>query len=116
MEKRIQRRRTPTPFAQRVYALCKQIPQGKVTTYKELARALNCNSAQAVGQALLSNPYAPIVPCHRVIATNGSLGGFKGEREGSCLREKQTLLRKEGVIISQDSVDLKRYLYTFNTK
>ncbi|MBI2573344.1 MGMT family protein [Candidatus Woesearchaeota archaeon] len=115
MEKRIERRRTPTPFAQRVYALCRQIPQGKVSTYKELARALDCKSAQAIGQALRCNPYAPMVPCHRVVASDGSLGGFKGETKGKCITEKQTLLRKEGVIVDANNVNLKRYLHTFST-
>eukprot|EP00292_Cryptomonas_paramecium_P032356 CAMPEP_0113693120 /NCGR_PEP_ID=MMETSP0038_2-20120614/19486_1 /TAXON_ID=2898 /ORGANISM="Cryptomonas paramecium" /LENGTH=85 /DNA_ID=CAMNT_0000615153 /DNA_START=63 /DNA_END=317 /DNA_ORIENTATION=+ /assembly_acc=CAM_ASM_000170 len=58
-----------TPFEERVYSLCTNIPIGKVATYGEMARALN-SSPRAVGQALRKNPFAPEVPCHRVIAAD----------------------------------------------
>ena len=54
---------------------------GKVSTYQELAKALHCGSCQAVGQALRRNPYAPIVPCHRVIAASQAIGGFCGNAD-----------------------------------
>lgn len=57
--------------------LCKAIPPGKVTTYGAMASALH-SSARAVGQAMRRNPFAPRVPCHRVIAVNLELGGFSG--------------------------------------
>ncbi|MGB1259094.1 MAG: MGMT family protein, partial [Akkermansiaceae bacterium] len=60
----------PTPFQQRVYGLLDCVPEGRVVTYAEIARALNCRSAQAIGQALKRNPFAPEVPCHRVIRTD----------------------------------------------
>ena len=89
--------RPPTKFEQSVYdAICK-IPKGKVTTYKLLAKTLNCGSNQAVGQALKRNPFAPEVPCHRVIATNLSLGGFSGQTEGPKIAKKRRLLKSEGV-------------------
>ena len=87
----------PTPFQQRVYDALRLVPRGRVTTYGLLARHLGCASAQAVGQALRRNPFAPIVPCHRVIASNLTLGGFCGQREGAELRRKTRLLAKEGV-------------------
>jgi methylated-DNA-[protein]-cysteine S-methyltransferase len=64
-------------FAQLVYEKTKLIPKGKVTTYKLLAQAIGKPGAsQAVGTALSNNPFAPIVPCHRVLPSNGSIGGF----------------------------------------
>jgi len=59
-----------TEFQGRVYTLLKQIPSGKVTTYAALAKALN-SSPRAVGGALRNNPFAPEVPCHRCIASDG---------------------------------------------
>jgi methylated-DNA-[protein]-cysteine S-methyltransferase len=87
----------PTPFQSRVYALCRRIPRGRVATYGELARALGVPSPRAVGQALRRNPFAPEVPCHRVVASDGSLGGFNGHRNGPEQERKCRLLREEGV-------------------
>ena len=96
-------------FAEMVYALCRTIPAGKVTTYKALARALGTSSSQAVGQALKRNPYAPLVPCHRVIKSDGSIGGFKGKIVGTEIEEKVRLLEREGITISQGMVDLVKF-------
>ena len=71
------------------------VPAGTTITYGELARRIGCRSAQAVGQALKRNPFAPDVPCHRVVGTNGSLGGYFGEREGEMIERKRTLLNEE---------------------
>ena len=67
-------KRRPTYFEGRVYAAVGEIPCGKVATYQSLAHYLGCRSAQAVGQALKRNPFAPRIPCHRVIRADGSLG------------------------------------------
>ena len=96
-------------FANRVYALCKRIPKGKVTTYGDIARALGISSPRAVGQALRCNPSAPLVPCHRVISSNGTIGGFRGKREGKVVTEKIALLRQEGISIVDNKIDLKKY-------
>ena len=89
--------RTPTAFEARVYdALCR-IPAGRVTTYKHLARAIGCGSSQAVGQALRRNPFAPRVPCHRVIRNDLTPGGYSGESGGRQLALKLALLAEEGV-------------------
>ena len=69
-----------TPFQRRVYLELLNVPKGETITYGELAHRIGCRSAQAVGQALKRNPFAPEVPCHRVIASDGSPGGFHGER------------------------------------
>jgi methylated-DNA-[protein]-cysteine S-methyltransferase len=86
-----------TPFQQKVYAACRRIPCGKVTTYGELAREIGCRSARAVGQALRHNPFAPEVPCHRVVRSDRSLGGFSGETDGPEVTRKRDRLLKEGV-------------------
>ena len=88
---------TVTPFAQAVYHLTKKVPQGRVTTYKEIAKALHCRAYQAVGQALARNPFAPIVPCHRVVKSNGTIGGFGGKTRGKKIKKKIRILEKEGI-------------------
>ena len=104
----------PTPFQKRVYAALLRIPRGQVTTYKQLAKYLACRSCRAVGQALKRNPYAPQVPCHRVIASDLTPGGFMGQRGGAALRRKLDLLAKEGVMFQAGKlVDPKR-LFCFN--
>ena len=89
--------RPPTAFEQRVFDTISRIPRGRVTTYGLLARELGCGSAQAVGQALKRNPFAPDVPCHRVIGSDLKTGGFAGQREGAKIRKKLRLLKEEGV-------------------
>ncbi len=86
-----------TPFQHRVYEATCQIPAGRVATYASVAKSIGCGSPRAVGQALRRNPFAPEVPCHRVIASNLSLGGFGGEVEGPELVRKRKLLEREGV-------------------
>lgn len=87
-------------FQQKVYEALLQIPRGRVTTYKLLAIAIGCKSAQAVGQALRRNPYAPEVPCHRVIKSDLTIGGFSGKNKGIEIKRKMELLKKEGVYFS----------------
>ena len=65
-----------TAFQQRVWQTLLTIPYGKTVSYGELARMVGCKSAQAVGQAVGANPIALLIPCHRVIAANGQLGGY----------------------------------------
>lgn len=84
-----------TDFQRKVYLELLNVPRGETVSYGELARRIDCGSAQAVGQALKRNPFAPEVPCHRVIAADGTLGGFHGEREGIMIEKKQALLKKE---------------------
>ena len=84
-------------FRRAVYAALCRVPVGQVTTYGALARAVGCRSPRAVGQALRHNPFAPRVPCHRVVAADLSLGGFNGQRQGPELERKRQLLQAEGV-------------------
>ncbi|MCS7135033.1 MAG: MGMT family protein [Candidatus Aenigmarchaeota archaeon] len=92
------------------WALIRKIPKGKVTTYKEIASVLGTKAYRFIGNACNKNPYKN-VPCHRVIKSNGQIGGFvRGKRE------KIKLLKREGVEIVKEKVDLKKYLYKFDGK
>lgn len=93
-----------TPYAFSVYEWVQKIPRGKVTTYGALARQMGEGSARSAGQALKRNPFAPEVPCHRVIAGNRTLGGFNGQREGKELLRKRRLLESEGVVFEGKTV------------
>ncbi len=97
------------PFSARCYALLLQIPSGKVTTYGEMARALGTRAYRAVGQAMHRNPNAPEVPCHRVIRSDGLLGGYAGGPE-----KKACLLMAEGIPIRNGAVmNLSEFFYKF---
>ncbi|MCF7837055.1 MAG: MGMT family protein [Candidatus Marinimicrobia bacterium] len=85
-----------TPYAARVYAVVRTIPAGRVASYAWVAARAG-GSPRAVGQALRRNPFAPEVPCHRVIAAQGAPGGFQGRAEGAALARKLRLLATEGV-------------------
>ncbi|MFP3872612.1 MAG: endonuclease V [Candidatus Natronoplasma sp.] len=95
-------------FRQDFYSLVSQIPEGRVSTYGALAAALGSGrAARAVGKMLNQNPRPIEVPCHRVVRSDGSLGGYaRGERE------KKRLLREEGVNIEQNRiVDFEEVLF-----
>ena len=94
--------RAPTSFETRVYGALREIPRGRVVTYSTLAAHLDCRSAQAVGQALKRNPFAPEVPCHRVIKTDLTLGGYAGKLKGVRVGRKRRLLEEEGVEFDED--------------
>ena len=91
-------------FNEKVWALTSQVPAGKVTTYAAIARKLRTKAYRAVGQALNRNPYAPQVPCHRVVGSAGDLTGFAGG-----LAKKAAMLRREGVEVRNGRVDVKRF-------
>ena len=102
-----------SPLAPRVYECLGRIPAGKVVTYGQMAAAVGCGSAQAVGQALRRNPDAPRVPCHRVVSANGSLTGYQGSAVETTVSRKRDLLKEEGVIFREDGrVDLERSGWT----
>jgi O-6-methylguanine DNA methyltransferase len=89
--------RNPTNFEMAVYEAVRRIPAGKVSTYGRIARQIARGTARSVGTALAKNPYAPEVPCHRVVRADGRLGGFHGKTEGAPMLEKSAMLRAEGV-------------------
>ena len=86
-----------TEFQRKVYLALLEVPRGSTITYRELGQRIGCKSAQAIGQALRRNPFAPDVPCHRVIRSDGSVGGFMGKSKGQIIEKKLMLLAEEGV-------------------
>ena len=86
-----------TEFQLKVWAYLMKIPRGSVKTYSQVAKAIGKPLAvRAVANAIGKNPYAPKIPCHRVIRSDGSLGGYSG-RGG--IQQKRKLLRSEKVAI-----------------
>lgn len=113
-----------TPFQRKVYLALLSVAKGQTITYKQLAERVGCRSAQAVGQALRRNPFAvglpmhpdapadsPLatlrytpdhcVPCHRVVASDGRLGGFFGQTHSAAVDAKRQLLLQEGAFLTQ---------------
>ena len=92
-------------FQEKVWELLKQIPKGKVTTYKIISQKLNTKAYRAVGNACHNNPYAPKVPCHRVINNNGKIGGFAtGKKNKIKLLEKEGIKIKNGKVLNLEEV------------
>ena len=86
-----------TKFQKKVWNYLKTIRKGTVKTYKQVAIAINKpKSARAVANAIGKNPFAPKIPCHRIIRSDGSLGGYSGK---GGLKTKKLLLKKEGIIV-----------------
>ena len=104
-------------FNEKVWQLCKKVPKGKVTTYKEIAAAMKTKAYRAVGNALNKNPNGllvcgyskDMVPCHRVVDSSWHLHGF-----AHGLAAKARLLRKEGIKIKKGKiVEFEKALYRF---
>ena len=96
-------------FRERVYKITSQIPYGKVATYGQIAElAGGPRAARVVGMYMKRNPDAPIVPCHRVVASDGKLTGYSA-RDG--IKSKREMLIAEGVIFDGDRVDLEKSLW-----
>ncbi len=89
----------PKTFNQQCYELLKHIPKGKVVTYGDIAHALHSKAYQAVGNAMAANPNPIVVPCHRVVKSNGEVGNYALGRD-----RKIELLRSEGIKISDNKV------------
>ncbi|MFT5882334.1 MAG: methylated-DNA-[protein]-cysteine S-methyltransferase [Crocinitomicaceae bacterium] len=104
--------RQPTVFEQRIYEAVSTIPNGRVTTYKSLAKRVGCGSSQAVGQTLKRNPFAPEIPCHRVISSQLKLAGYTGKVVGEDVKLKREFLAAEGVEFdsSGDLLDSERLI------
>ena len=84
-----------TEFQQKVWAYLRKIPRGSVRTYSQVAKDIGKPLAtRAVANAIGRNPYAPKIPCHRVIRSDGSLGGYSGK---GGVKTKRFLLKKEGI-------------------
>ena len=84
-----------TKFQLKVWTYLKKIPRGSVKTYAQVAKAIGKPLAtRAVANAIGKNPYPPKIPCHRVIRSDGSLGGYSGK---GGVKTKRSLLKKEGI-------------------
>ena len=87
-----------------------EVPKGKVTTYRELAHALGTKAYRAVGQAMNRNPELVSVPCHRVIKSNGEVGGY-----ALGIDRKKALLKMEGVQVEANGrINLSKHLHLFS--
>jgi methylated-DNA-[protein]-cysteine S-methyltransferase len=96
-------------FENAVLDLVKKIPPGKVTTYGEIARALGRPRCwRAVASALSRNPFPVLIPCHRVVRSDGKIGGYVFGK-----KRKEALLRMEGVEVKRGRVDLDRLMFRF---
>ncbi len=97
-------------FSEEVLKLTKQIPKGKITTYKQLAAAAgNKKASRAAGSALNKNSQPVTIPCHRVIKSTGEAGGYSQGKE-----KKLALLKKEGIPIKESKIiNHKHYLHKF---
>lgn len=93
-------------FTETVYQILRTVPKGKVVTYGQLAKmAGSPKAARAVGMCMQKNPDAPRTPCHRVVASDGSLHGYSA---GDGIPTKKKMLLEEGVFFNGDAVDLSR--------
>ena len=102
-----------TPFHEKIYSALRKVPRGKLTTYKDLAKAVNSKAYRAVGTAMNKNPYGFAeggdVPCHRVVNSDGRVGKF-----ASGTANKIKILTEEGVLIKDGKiVNFEKYLYKF---
>jgi len=101
-------------FDEEVWAIIERIPNGRVTTYKIIAEKLGTRAYRAVGNACRRNPHAPKIPCHRVINSDGRVGGYMGKTSGAQVEKKIRLLRGEGIEIKGDRVvNLEKVLFKF---
>ena len=97
-------------LSEKVYKKLLEVPKGKVTTYGELANAVGLENGQrAIGRIMNQNPYPAIVPCHRVIKSDGKVGGYAYGQD-----VKSNMLSKEGIKISDGKIeDFKNKVYRF---
>lgn len=86
--------------SEKVYDLLTQIPKGKVTTYKAIADKIGSKGYRAIGQIVGANPNAPKVPCHRVVRTDGGLGGY-----AFGIDKKIAILAVEGVKVTNGKIN-----------
>ena len=100
-----------TNFNDRCYQLLKLIPKGKVTTYGEMARALNTKAWRAVGSAMAKNKKLFVIPCHRVVRSDGAIGQYALGAD-----KKASLLMSEGVEVTNGKVkNMDKVIHKFNT-
>jgi len=92
------------------FALLRQIPLGKITTYKIIAEKMNIKSFRLVGKIIGLNPDIPATPCHRVIKSNGDISGYS-----NGVKEKIKILQSEGISVEKNKVlNYQKFLYKFS--
>lgn len=92
-------------FSDQVYKIVKIIPKGKVMTYKQIGEKINSKAYRAIGQVLKNNPDPKIIPCHRVIKSNGEIGGYFGHIDDDLAKKKIKILESEGVKIKNGKIE-----------
>jgi methylated-DNA-[protein]-cysteine S-methyltransferase len=94
----------------KIYKKLLEVPKGKITTYGELAKAVGLKNGQrAVGKIMNKNPYPVIIPCHRVVKSDGKVGGYAYGEE-----IKSDMLTREGIVIKNGKIlDLENTIYRF---
>jgi methylated-DNA-[protein]-cysteine S-methyltransferase len=98
-----------TFFAGKCYSKLREVPARRVTTYGDLAGAIGSGAFRAVGSAMHNNPFAPEVPCHRVVNSDGGIGGF-----GGGVKKKIRMLKEEGVEVRDGKVvDFEKVRWVF---
>lgn len=95
-------------FNEKCYDILKKVPKGKVITYKDIANALGTKAYRAVGNAMNKNKNILEIPCHRVVCSDGKIGGYS-----RGVNKKIELLENERVKIIKEKVDLKKYGWKF---
>ena len=97
-------------FNKRCYQKLVLIPKGMISTYSDIAKSLGSKAYRAVGNAMANNPHPISVPCHRIIRSDGSLGGY-----ALGINKKIDLLQKEGILIKKNKVlNYKKIIHSFN--
>lgn len=94
----------------KIYTNLRKVPKGKVITYKELAKSVNTKAYRFVGTCMKENKTPIVIPCYKVILSDGKLGNYSGS---GGVREKAKLLEKDGIKIVNGRVDLDKYLHKF---
>tara|TARA_B100000470_G_scaffold47824_1_gene35297 strand:- start:462 stop:761 length:300 start_codon:yes stop_codon:yes gene_type:complete len=95
---------------EKIYKKLLTVPHGKITTYNELSKSIGLENGQRlVGQIMKKNPLPAIIPCHRVIKSNGDIGGYL-----FGIDIKKNMLRKEGICITKNKIDnFEEVFFTF---
>ena len=85
----------------KIYKKLLQVPSGKITTYGELSRAIGLvNGQRVIGQIMKKNPFPVIIPCHRVVRSDGKIGGY-----GFGMDVKKSMLVKEGIRLKKNKIE-----------
>ena len=92
-------------FSQQVFEIVKNIPKGKVMTYKSVAEKLGSKAYRVVGNVLKNNPDPKQIPCHRIVKSNLEIGGYFGHIDDYLSKEKENKLKSEGVKIENGKVN-----------